>query len=203
MEVIQQILNGGRTVSSTPPEPQKGARQMCSAIVGKRAHAQGKGVYRILLSVTIALITLSVGVNSFGQALLNPNQIKGVIEFTNTNPAILEILSRSGGDEGFRSAYIYANSIGVSPPLNNYSFSYADTGTSIGYELTVESSEEGIPYRVMVYSYLEDWGDLYVFSDLESAPVFPEPSADVSLDFRQCAGLLTFTSLVPTALRFP
>ena len=163
---------------------------MYSTVLDNRAHAQGKGVYDMLLMTIIILITLSVAVNSFGQALLNPNQIKGVIEFTNTNPAILEILSRSGGNEGFRRAYIYANSIGVSPPLNNYSFPTADTGTSIGYEITVESSEEGIPYRVMVYSYLEDWGDLYYFNPLESAPVFPEPSADVSLDFRQCAGLL-------------
>ena len=152
--------------------------------------ARGKGVYAILLSTIVALITLSVTANSFGQALLNPNQIKGVIEFTNTNPAILEILSRSGGDEGFKYAYLWANSIGVSPTLNNYSFPTAETGTSKGYELTVESSEEGIPYSVNVYTYLDDRGDLYLFSTLDSAPVFPEPSADVSLDFRQCAGLL-------------
>ena len=156
-----------------------------------KAHlARGKGVYALLLSTIVALITLSVTANSFGQAILNPNQIKGVIEFTNTNPTILEILSLTGKDEGFKYAYVWANSIGVSPTLNNYSYPFAETGTSIGYELTVESSEEGIPYSVNVYTYLDDRSDVYRFSPSNSAPVFPEPSADVSLDFRQCAGLL-------------
>jgi hypothetical protein len=136
------------------------------------------------------LLLFAMGTQAFGEAVLTPNQITGVIEFTNKNPEILDLLSPSGGDQGFTRGHVWADSIGVSPTLNHYTFPSPHSPTSIPYELVVESSEAGIPYRVRVYAWLGSGVEQYYFASQNSAPVFPEPAADVRLDFKECAGML-------------
>ncbi|MCP4569327.1 MAG: hypothetical protein GY841_17270, partial [FCB group bacterium] len=136
------------------------------------------------------LIFTTMGAEAFGQAVSNSNQIAGVVEFTNANPAILDILSPTGGNKGFTYAYIRADSIGVSPTLNNYTYPQADSATRTNYEITVESSASGIPYRVQAEINLNSNSSRYRFGFIKSAPVYPEPAANVSLNFSQCAGLL-------------
>ncbi len=136
------------------------------------------------------LVFTTMGTEALGQAVSNSNQITGVVEFTNANPVILEIMSPTGGNKGFTYAYIQADSIGVSPTLNNYTYPRADSATLTNYEITVESSTSGIPYRVQAHVNLDSNRSRYRFESINSGDVYPEPAADVSVNFSECAGLL-------------
>ena len=64
------------------------------------------------------LISLAAAAGVHGQAVSNPNQIRGTIELTNSNPAVLAILNEPvddppGADEGFSSGSLQADSIGT------------------------------------------------------------------------------------------
>ncbi|MDC0358127.1 HYR domain-containing protein [Oligoflexia bacterium] len=143
-----------------------------------------------LRDLLILIVLVLIGVNAFAQAVLNPNQISGVIEFTNTNPEILQILSPEGDDEGFKYSYIRANSVGISPTLNNYAYPQAEGATKTTYEITVESQASGLKYSVAPEIRLDSYNGRYIFDAIESAPVYPEPEGDVILNFKQCVSML-------------
>jgi hypothetical protein len=132
---------------------------------------------------------------------LNSNVINGTIAFTNANPAILAILhgpgqSPPGADDGFSYISIAANSTNVSPPLNNSSgFGVQippNTRTSVGYEITNEAgvAGSGVIYDVGVDAYLDGSRDYYRFAQLTAAPLERSPALPVTLDFRECAGVV-------------
>ncbi|MEM7352148.1 MAG: hypothetical protein AAF657_15210, partial [Acidobacteriota bacterium] len=72
-----------------------------------------KDTFRFVPSLLlISLISLVITPRSYGQVIANPNQIVGTIEFTNTNPQILDLLEPApGDDEGFRTVFLVANSL--------------------------------------------------------------------------------------------
>ncbi|MCH7890123.1 MAG: HYR domain-containing protein [Gemmatimonadetes bacterium] len=142
------------------------------------------------LCLLVLLSVLATASKVHAQAVLNPNQISGQLAFTNQNPEILNIFDRNGLNQGFSSAWVRADSIGITPALNNYTFPQAESGTSIPYEITVESSADGIAYRVTAWAYLRGYGERYHFESIESDLVTPEPSPDVSVDIAECAGVL-------------
>ncbi len=69
-----------------------------------------------------AVCSIGISSGAFSQAMLNPNQISGKVSFTNQNPEILNILSPDGFNQGFNYLYIRADSIGITPALNNYTY---------------------------------------------------------------------------------
>lgn len=132
---------------------------------------------------------------------LNSNVIHGTIAFTNTNPAVLAILhgpdqSPPGAGEGFSQISVQANSSNVSPPFNNNSsFSVQippNTRTSVAYEITNEAGPagSGVIYNVDVSARLDGNRDRYVFTRATAAPLERSPAPPVTLDFRECAGIV-------------
>ena len=142
------------------------------------------------------LLTLLVAIGVHGQAVSNPNQIVGTIEFTNTDPVILGILNSPGGNQGFHLVRVTARSV-VPPPLSNLTTFASASQTSTPYEITVESGPPGagIPYVLSVLMFLDqkDAGqgqDQYFFDRIITDPVVEEDAPDVVADLRECAGLL-------------
>ena len=153
-------------------------------------------VFTFSQSLTVLLLAALLPVAGHGQATSNTNQIVGTVAFSNTNPIILDVLNTSGGDEGLRSLVITADSLNVTPPLDNSTTVTAATRTSTPYEITVEAGSpgNGILYRVVVVGRLDaDAGDRYGFAPLDSAPVEEEPAPDTVVSFSECAALLDIT----------
>ena len=142
------------------------------------------------LCLLVLLSVLATASRVQAQAVLNPNQISGHLAFANQNPEILNIFDRSGLDQGFSSAWVRADSIGITPPLNNHTYLQAENGTSMPYEITVESSAAGIAYRVTPWAYLKGSSARYYFESAESAGVTPEPNPDITVDITECAGVV-------------
>ena len=142
---------------------------------------------------SIFLLTAILGSphEAYCQAVLNPNQIKGNIEFVNQNPEIVSALEQ----QKIRYAYVWAHSSDTSLQLRAYSTvdgnSVDNTGLKVPYELTVESCTDGIPYKLHSNIYLDNYRAYYqVQEKVESAPVFPEPASDVEVNLNQCATML-------------
>jgi HYR domain len=144
------------------------------------------GVRRLMLGFTLVGTSVGMTQGVSADAVLNPNQISGEIQFTNSNPQILSILE----NEGMMNAYVRANSVGTTPTLSSYSYPQASSGRTTPYELTVEAAESGTTYQVSADLWMDNRGDLYRVDAVQSAPVFPEPAEDVSLNLQQCAAVL-------------
>jgi len=138
----------------------------------------------------VAVCSIGISSGALSQAVLNPNQISGKVSFTNQNPEILNILSPDGFNQGFNYLYIRADSVGITPALNNYTYPTATSATQSDYQLTVESSATGIPYKVSAEVRLGGRQDRYIIDSRESAKVYPEPAADVVHNIYQCASML-------------
>src|SRR5882672_11008731 len=81
------------------------------------------------------------------QVELVPNTIQGQVRFSNTNPAILDLLNPPN-NEGMSSLYVYGYSL---PPQNRTAssdFLNAATRTETSYELAVDSDAIGFAYVV-------------------------------------------------------
>lgn len=95
------------------------------------------------------------------QAVLTPNQISGKVLFTNQNPEILRILDTE--NEGLRWGIVYGDSIGTETTLHHYVYPSTTNRMELPYELSVESSEEGIAYSMNARAYLGIYGnDIYL-----------------------------------------
>lgn len=147
----------------------------------KNKRAPRKGSLACLL-ITGAMIAT----NAHSEALLNPNQINGKIRFTNHNNDIVNLLQSKGINYG----YIRADSLGITPALNNYASVYSSNPQELNFQMTVESSETGITYQVTPELRLDNHGDRYLIDGVTSAPVYPEPNADTEIAINQCASVL-------------
>ena len=113
---------------------------------------------RILFVAIPAFIVLISALPSWGQIVAHPNQINGILRFSNSNPEILEILNKPtdtppGLDEGLKSANVKATSQPPqSPTLTHSTRVTADTRRGSSYEITVEGGPPGagIEYSVGV-----------------------------------------------------
>lgn len=140
----------------------------------------GKSWAGCLLAAGIALI----GSPAVAQVVANPNQIVGTVRFTNADPAVLALLDDPDG-LGFALGTVSAFGPG------GQATSDVEVGTRrlASYELTVESSAEGIAYWVDV-DMQHGGAGTYAFASRQSAPVVEEPAPDVVVDFAECAGIL-------------
>jgi len=119
------------------------------------------------------------------EALLNPNQLSGTVQFTNSNPLIQQVLT----EQGIGAAYMRADSVGLTPVLNNNMNLYLDGSSQFDYQMTVESATSGIPYSITADLRLDGRTERYLISAQTSAPVYPEPNADTQADINQCAAM--------------
>lgn len=151
---------------------------------------------RPVRGATLLLIVTFVTMASpaFSQAILRPNQIVGRASLPTTNPIIAARLATPAPD----AVNVFWGVLGrhSSPPRLEHSTTVATPTRSGGadFELTVESSEEGIPYELWVSSNRSNdpEADLYRFAPLSSAPVRLEPAPDVRLDVTECPGAVRF-----------
>ena len=148
----------------------------------KLHRARSLFVCRTLLLGLIASLTTSY---ANAEALLNPNQLAGTLRFTNSNTLILQELT----DRGIGAAYMRADSVNLSPVLNNSMNLYLQGGSQFDYQMTVESATSGIQYALSADLRLDGRMERYVVSAQTSDPVYPEPNADTQADINQCAAM--------------
>ena len=135
---------------------------------------------------TLVLLVLYSS-NVYAKAILDPNQISGSIGFSNENQKILQLLEL----EGINRMWVRADSLDVEPALNNWTYTDSDGNTSSSYQLTVESSENGIRYQVEADARMTERADKrYVFEKQISSPVQALPAEGAEVTFRECAALL-------------
>ena len=89
-------------------------------------------------ALLLGFTALTVAAGALGEALLNPNQLGGTLRFTNSNPQIVQELS----ERGIGAAYMRADSVNLSPQLNNNMSLYLDGGGEFDYQMTVESATD-------------------------------------------------------------
>ena len=150
--------------------------------------------------VTLAVVLLVASASTaLGQAVTTPNQIVGEVRLQATNPAILQVLAPppaglgEGLDAGTSRSFMAAASVGPGPVLRHSTRlgPASASGASAAYDLTVESNAAGIAYSLTPDIWLDHDNDSYELSpSLLSAPVYPEPAADVEVDFEQCLGMV-------------
>ena len=145
------------------------------------------GVMAALVAAISGLLCLTIAPAAFGQAILDSNQIRGQIKFTNSNSAIVAILHNG---DGLRYTGVRADSIGVTPALNNSTWVTTSDPMVLDYEITVESGSPGVSYDVRASASLAAAMKRYVFEKKTSAPVEPEPAADTIVNFSECAGVV-------------
>jgi hypothetical protein len=125
------------------------------------------------------------------QIVLNPNQIQGNLNFTNTNTAIVHILN-APGDLGILEGTIFADSLPLPSSFQTEAGFTLTVGTnSAPYQVTVQSGNPGISYAVYPYAYPNQGNDNYYFAPLNSAPVVLGGPA-ITLNFNECVTLLNF-----------
>jgi len=119
------------------------------------------------------------------EALLNPNQLSGTVQFTNTNALIKQELT----ERGVGSAYMRADSVGLTPVLNNNMSLYLNGGSQFDYQMTVESATNGIQYAVSADLRLDGRRERYLVGAQTSEAVYPEPNSDTQANINQCAAM--------------
>ncbi len=142
--------------------------------------------------VLLAAIGCLVGglIPVYGQVILNPNTITGMVRFSNVNPAILSLLE-SPGNEGMTNIELRADSLPPAPAFSGYSdYLPATNRTEMSYQMTVDSGVPGIAYVLTPSIWMQDGLYTYYFQGQTSAPVMIGiPPA--SLDFSECIGVVT------------
>src|SRR5580698_6442679 len=79
------------------------------------------------------------GLRLNAQVTLYPNDINGTVQFTNTNPVIVDLLGPPG-DLGITTGEIYADSLPPAPLFQTYGeFTTSAPSLSGTYQITVES----------------------------------------------------------------
>ena len=114
---------------------------------------------------TAAAVLLLAASSVRAQVVTNPNQIVGTVGFTNTNPAVLDLLNVAG---------ITRHGIGaISLPPAPASFHDAD-GSGAAYQMSVETSPAGTVYDLQATAYIGQ-ESVYKFAGIQSRP--PPPLA--------------------------
>ena len=144
-----------------------------------------------------ALILISLSPIVWGQAVSNPNEIRGTLTFTNNNPAVLERLNDPSG-EGFYRWDVEAKSLySETHPVifTNTAEGFVADPTSTPYAITVESGPggDGISYQMKVSAYTPYTPHLrkyYRFGTITTAPLEELPAPPLIRDFDHCVGLV-------------
>ena len=126
---------------------------------------------------------------AFGQAEVTPNKIKGVMRWSNADPAILDLLDPPG-NKGMSNLYVTAYSPGPSPRSATSDLVPADSRTSTTYELSVDSNADGISYVISPRVSMLGETATYFFNNRTSPPVVAF-AAGPTLDFEECLSVLT------------
>ncbi len=119
--------------------------------------------------------------------ILNPNQIAGRVEYTNSNPEIIEAMTREVDPLGFYEFFVSA--VSVSPrDLLPHAYLLATDRKASDFLFTVEAGRD---YDVKVYAWdNQKHSRRYHFKGLRSELVSPEPAEDTPIEFKECASLV-------------
>lgn len=132
----------------------------------------------------IATLATSCCSAAWCQVIAHPNQIRGSVTVTNTNPDIVALLMT--GDGGMQTIPVAATTAGT-PTLSASTVGVVDDPMHGHYELTAEGFDAGMAYDVTVSPRFQN---LARGIGRRSAPLFPEPASDVILDFEICVGVV-------------
>jgi hypothetical protein len=148
-------------------------------------------------SVACVLVGLAASVApARGQIFVHPNTLTGTLRFTNTNPAILDLLA-SPGDEGMSNLVVLASSVPPAPYISASSDLLTATNRLVtSYQMTVESASPGIAYAVSPTVILQGQLFSYYFNSITSAPVTIGVTPP-ALDFSECVGVVTVQFVTP------
>lgn len=145
-----------------------------------------------LFGGTIAAIS-AMTYSEFGSAdiPLNAGTIHGTVQFTNTNPDVLAILTSNGmNTHGMSSVTVKADS--VPSGYNSVTSSYQGDPTSRQYQLSAEANN--VTYEVMASANVktENGQGEYRFKTPDPIFVSLQPNIDVQQDFENCVGITHF-----------
>lgn len=116
--------------------------------------------------------------------------IQGTLRFSNTNPAILDLLN-APGDEGMRSSFVAAVARPPAAPITATTPEItAASRLGTPYRVTVTGNDQGIGYVVTPRVSLLNNAESYYFNSRTSALVTVE-GPPVTLDFVECVGVIT------------
>lgn len=116
--------------------------------------------------------------------------IAGTLGFSNTNPALLNLLNAPGND-GMKSYFVAAATRPPAAPLTATTPEVPAGGrTNTPYQITVTGSPEGIAYAVTPRVSLANGAESYYFNIRTSALVMAN-GPPVTLDFLECLGVVT------------
>jgi hypothetical protein len=116
-----------------------------------------------------------------------PNTITGTLTFNNASPAVLNLLNTPGND-GMSNLLVYADSVpaarsSISPWQPTASRTQGD------YEVTVDSTTNGIAYSLAPVAVVGSGAQYYWFRSQTSAPVVANMAGPV-VNFSECVGVL-------------
>ncbi len=142
-----------------------------------------------LVHIVLALVFIVISFPGVleAQAVPDPNEIFGTIEFSNTNPEILGILAEPLN--GFVTTRVIARSVGVSPLVESTFTGPSEMPTHTSYELTVEAGS-GISYEMWAEMSLDSEDETYYFRRVISPVVERPPAPGVEVDLSECVGIL-------------
>jgi hypothetical protein len=116
-----------------------------------------------------------------------PNTIAGTLRFNNVNASVLNVLN-APGNQGMSNLFVYADSVpearsSISPVQPTAS------RTQGNYEVTVDSTSNGLPYRVAPVAIVGGGAQYYWFTPKTSAPVVANITGP-ALNFTECVGIV-------------
>jgi hypothetical protein len=138
------------------------------------------------------------------QAFVHPQQIRGVISFSNVQPEIRAEIDRASARGEF-AWVVYATSTTLLTEIESETTAVTPSRTGFAYEMTVESSADGIGYRVHPEVYdgwdHSPWG--LMPTTHPTTTVFSEPAPDAELDVVECASLLRLSWVDAAGATYP
>ena len=146
-------------------------------------------ILKSLVFRTVMAILASAATTTKAQVILHPTTLKGMVEFSNVNPVILDLL-KPPGNEGMIALTVEASSL---PPAE-YRDSTSDpfpalSPLSASYQVIVDSGTPGIDYSVMPRATLLGNNEVYYFkpgtNTSVTTGVIPAP-----LNFSECLGVV-------------
>jgi len=124
------------------------------------------------------------------QIILHPNQISGTVQFTNSNPTVIDLITNPASPINTYAMYAYASAQAPAAPATTQFGVIATNKLNIPYQVTVDAGATGIVYQVSPFT--EDLvGDSYTFAP-QNTPLLTPAGPPATLNFSECAGILDF-----------
>jgi len=145
--------------------------------------------FKIRLLFTL-MLALAAGIRSLqAQIILHPNQISGTVQFTNTNSAVLNLITNPASPINTYEMQLYASAQAPAAPATTEFNVIVTNKLIIPYQMTVDTGATGIVYQVGPNT-IDLAGDYFYTFAAQNTPLLTSNGPPATLNFSQCAGIL-------------